>query len=164
MISCPFSFCRWNQPSQLLTLPYYGGAKGQFLQIAQNPNGETLGQRILPAGSVEAQQHIIESQNKISGVYSQQFSENLRNIQLSAQRLVELQKKTSKTGQLKTEDQKVYATHLALLGEAASQLAKLGQSGQYDLGQLFITKNGIDNNNKKTDKQDFDDQEEDVIR
>lgn len=140
-------------------MPYYGGAKGQFLQIAQNPNGETLAQRILPAGSIEAQQHVIESQNRVQGVYSEQFSENLRNIQMSAQRLVELQKKTSKTGQLKSEDQKVYATHLALLGEAASRLAKLGQNGEYDLAQLFITKNGIDDN-QKTDKQDFGEEED----
>ncbi|XP_077286377.1 uncharacterized protein LOC143911375 [Arctopsyche grandis] len=151
----------WSQPTHLLSLPYYGGAKGQVLQIARDPSGTTLAQRIVPSNSNDLQQPT-DTQNQIQDTsYSQQFANSLRNIQASAQKLVELQKKTTKSGQLKGDDQKVYVTHLALLGEAASSLAQIGTRGEYDLSQLFINKNGIDNK-KANDKQDFDDEDENV--
>lgn len=156
-----FKIQRWSQPTQLLSLPYYGGAKGQVLQIARDPSGATVAQRIVPSNSNDLQQST-DTQNQIQDTsYSQQFANSLRNIQASAQKLVELQKKTTKSGQLKGDDQKVYVTHLALLGEAASNLAQIGTRGEYDLSQLFINKNGIDNK-KSDDKQDFDDEDENV--
>lgn len=102
---------------------------------------------------------------------NQLFQDNLSRIQLSAQKLVELQEKTKRTGQVRDEDQKVYAANLALLGQSATTLAQLGAQSHQDLSVLFTNPpnkskfQAIKSGNKRvpvTHQSQFAEDEEDV--
>ncbi|KAJ6640693.1 hypothetical protein Bhyg_05624 [Pseudolycoriella hygida] len=99
-----------SDPEELVTnLPFYGGAKGQVLQIRRNSDG-TITTEV----------------------------ENLANIQKAASELVALQQTVKNSGKLTEADRAKYATNLEKLGISAQNLAHIQQNGDQDDFRLLF--------------------------
>ncbi|XP_062128257.1 uncharacterized protein LOC133840444 isoform X2 [Drosophila sulfurigaster albostrigata] len=117
-------------------LPYYGGWSGKLLQL--RPQQRQVPQvRGLPRDSddtITISAASIESiANDNGGVSSTTISasgSNFNRIQEAAARLVAIQELAKRKGSFSEEDNKVYANSLLELGQAATALALLQQTGQ----------------------------------
>ncbi|XP_050742233.1 uncharacterized protein LOC108035607 isoform X3 [Drosophila biarmipes] len=127
--------------------PYYGGLRGQLLQLRPQKDG-SLGSYILQrqqpqlrAVPRDADDTITISAASISasadgsGASSSSSSisasaSDFNRIQLAAARLVAIQELAKRKGSFSEEDNKVYASSLLELGQAAQSLALLQQTGQ----------------------------------
>lgn len=119
-----------SDPEELITnLPFYGGGKGQLLQIKRNPDG-TITTDIVKQDKSEIEKDGSEDMNS--------FQENLANIQKAASELVNLQKSIKSAGKLTENDRTTYAENLEKLGISAQNLAHIQQnSGDDDFRLLF---------------------------
>lgn len=108
-----------NDNGNVVTLPYYGGAKGQVLQIIHNPDGTVTTSIIKKENSIEMPQ-----------------KSPLERIQQAASRLVSIQESAKRRGQFSADDSKFYADNLYHLGVAAQELASTQQNGN-QLKKLF---------------------------
>lgn len=126
---------RSGADEELISLPFYGGAKGQVLQINRKPDGTVTSQ--------------VVKQNEETNEYKSDmtsFQQNLANIQKAASELVSLQQNIKLSGRLTDTDHKIYAENLAKLGVSAQNLAHIQQSGgQDDFRLLFEGPLGIRN-------------------
>lgn len=134
-------------------LPFYGGAKGQVLQIRRNSDG-TVTTEIVKQDKVEVEKEISDDMNS--------FQENLSNIQKAASELVALQQMVKNSGKLTEADRTTYAENLEKLGVSAQNLAHIQQSGDQDdfrllfQGPLFQRQQ----NNLNLEKAEDNDEEE----
>lgn len=138
-------------------LPFYGGAKGQVLQIRRNSDG-TVTTEIVKQDKVEMEIEISDDMNS--------FQENLANIQKAASELVALQQTVKNSGKLTEGDRAKYAENLEKLGISAQNLAHIQQSGDQDdfrllfQGPLFHRQQ----NNLNIEKgEDTDDEDEENV-
>lgn len=126
---------RSDADEELISLPFYGGAKGQVLQIKRKPDGTVTSE--------------VVKQNEENNEYKNDmtsFQQNLANIQKAASELVSLQQNIKLSGRLTDTDHKIYAENLAKLGVSAQNLAHIQQSGgQDDFRLLFEGPLGIRN-------------------
>lgn len=135
-------------------LPFYGGAKGQVLQIKRNSDG-TVTTEIVKQDKVEVEKEMSDDMNS--------FQENLSNIQKAASELVALQQMVKNSGKLTEADRATYAENLEKLGVSAQNLAHIQQSGDQDdfrllfQGPLFQRQQ----NNLNLEKAEDNDDEED---
>ncbi|KAH8378584.1 hypothetical protein KR009_000064, partial [Drosophila setifemur] len=128
--------------------PYYGGLRGQLLQLRPQRDG-SLGSFILQRQSQpqvravprDADDTITISAASISAVADgsgassssssiSASASDFNRIQLAAARLVAIQELAKRKGSFSEEDNKVYASSLLELGQAAQSLAMLQQTGQ----------------------------------
>ncbi|KAH8406881.1 hypothetical protein KR222_010045, partial [Zaprionus bogoriensis] len=113
-------------------LPYYGGWNGQLLQLRPQPDG-TVRSRIVPQLR-DADDTITISAAGISAVADgstiSASGSNFNRIQEAAARLVAIQELAKRKGSFSEEDNKIYANSLLELGQAATALALLQQTGQ----------------------------------
>ncbi|XP_017028596.1 uncharacterized protein [Drosophila kikkawai] len=129
--------------------PYYGGLRGQLLQLRPQRDGSVgsfILQRQQPqvravprdaddtitisAASISA---IADGSAGTSSTSSSSISasaSDFNRIQLAAARLVAIQELAKRKGSFSEEDNKVYASSLLELGQAAQSLAMLQQTGQ----------------------------------
>uniref|UniRef100_A0A182YNT3 DUF4774 domain-containing protein n=1 Tax=Anopheles stephensi TaxID=30069 RepID=A0A182YNT3_ANOST len=131
--------------TDVLKLPFYGGARGQILEIRKNSDG-TVVSKILrgddddmelkvhqvadepsPVKQVSAEQTLDVSEEDLKGS-DQSFGDYLLKIQNAAASLVSLQETVKKTGKLSPDQRKVYTDNLEKLGVAAQKLAHIQQA------------------------------------
>lgn len=105
-----------NNNEEILNLPFYGGAKGQYLQIRHKPDG-TIEREVVRESDLDMRDS---------------FYYNLYEIQRAAGELVSLQEKVKKTGVLTTDGQKTYASNLEKLGISAQKLAHIQKDTSVD--------------------------------
>lgn len=122
----------------MLKLPFYGGARGQILEIRKNSDG-TVVSKILRGddNGMELKVHQIVddlknnedslSEDEEIKAADQTFGDYLLNIQKAAASLVTLQEQVKKSGKLSPDQKKVYADNLEKLGVAAQKLAHIQQ-------------------------------------
>lgn len=144
-----------SDPEELVTnLPFYGGAKGQVLQIKRNPDG-TITTEIVKQDKVEVEKEVSEEMNS--------FQENLASIQKAASELVNLQQAIKSSGKLTEGDKTKYAENLEKLGISAQNLAHIQQNSDHDdfrllfQGPLFQRQQNNLNLGKTDDGNDDDD-------
>ncbi|XP_053675834.1 uncharacterized protein LOC128726074 [Anopheles nili] len=132
--------------TDVLKLPFYGGARGQILEIRKNSDGTVVSKILrgddedmelkvhhmgdepqpgLKPSSIE--QALEASDEDIKGA-DQSFGDYLLKIQNAAASLVSLQETVKKTGKLSSDQRKVYTDNLEKLGVAAQKLAHIQQS------------------------------------
>ncbi|EDV40412.2 uncharacterized protein Dana_GF10496, partial [Drosophila ananassae] len=125
--------------------PYYGGLRGQLLQLRPQRDG-SVGSFILQrqaqpqvrAVPRDSDDTITISAASISAIADGSGASNsisasasdFNRIQLAAARLVAIQELAKRKGSFSEEDNKVYASSLLELGQAAQSLALLQQTGQ----------------------------------
>ncbi|KAH8339486.1 hypothetical protein KR074_009412, partial [Drosophila pseudoananassae] len=125
--------------------PYYGGLRGQLLQLRPQRDG-SVGSFILQrqahpqvrAVPRDSDDTITISAASISAIADGSGASNtisasasdFNRIQLAAARLVAIQEMAKRKGSFSEEDNKVYASSLLELGQAAQSLALLQQTGQ----------------------------------
>lgn len=124
-------------------MPYYGGWSGQLLQLRPQPDG-TVRSRIVPqvrsglprdtddtitisAASISA---TADDSDNIGLPPISASGSNFNRIQEAAARLVAIQELAKRKGSFSEEDNKIYANSLLELGQAATALALLQQTGQ----------------------------------
>lgn len=115
---------------ELISLPFYGGAKGQVLQIKRGTDGSVKSE-IVKQDAATVAKDITDDMSS--------FQLNLESIQKAASELVTLQQNIKLSGgKLTAEDRKVYAENLEKLGVSAQNLAHIQEaSGKDDFRQLF---------------------------
>ncbi|XP_016999922.2 uncharacterized protein [Drosophila takahashii] len=129
--------------------PYYGGLRGQLLQLRPQRDG-SLGSFILQrqqpqlravprdsddtvtisAASISAIADGASGASSSSSNSIAASASDFNRIQLAAARLVAIQELAKRKGSFSEEDNKVYASSLLELGQAAQSLALLQQTGQ----------------------------------
>uniref|UniRef100_A0A182QUF5 DUF4774 domain-containing protein n=1 Tax=Anopheles farauti TaxID=69004 RepID=A0A182QUF5_9DIPT len=138
--------------TDVLKLPFYGGARGQILEIRKNSDGtvvskilrgddddmelkvhqvadEPIGTGPSPASRPTAIEQALEtSEEDLKPGADQSFGDYLLKIQNAAASLVSLQETVKKTGKLSSDQRKVYTDNLEKLGVAAQKLAHLQQA------------------------------------
>ncbi|XP_050073978.1 uncharacterized protein LOC126561715 [Anopheles maculipalpis] len=164
--------------TDVLKLPFYGGARGQILEIRKNSDG-TVVSKILrgddedmelkvhqvaddpsPVKQVSNEQTLDASEEDLKGS-DQSFGDYLLKIQNAAASLVSLQETVKKTGKLSPDQRKVYTDNLEKLGVAAQKLAHIQQADDdqdairflFDLSALtanYETSSASDPQKKKT--------------
>ncbi|KAH8366060.1 hypothetical protein KR093_008822, partial [Drosophila rubida] len=118
-------------------LPYYGGWSGQLLQLRPQKTRQVAQVRGIPrdsddtitisAASISA---IADDNGGVSSTTISASGSNFNRIQEAAARLVAIQELAKRKGSFSEEDNKVYANSLLELGQAATALALLQQTGQ----------------------------------
>lgn len=127
------------------TLSYYGGLKGQFVQLKDGKvhkitvNGkETKSSEAARQGPIAAASSSIALTVHDNRQHTSTFEEDFNKIQIAAARLVAIQEMAKRKGTFSLEDNRVYAASLLELGQAAQNLAMLQQTGQIqDFGVLL---------------------------
>lgn len=133
---CLLNYDRWPPSAHVIGLPYYGGARGQLLQITRDQNGAILNQVVVPVVDPQQSSQTFFQTPTYQNPMSVGFDMNFYNLQSSAKRLVDLQQLIQKTGQLMPNEKEDFATNLALLGQSATMLAEY-QTGGKDLATLL---------------------------
>lgn len=120
---------RSTDEEELISLPFYGGAKGQVLQIKRKSDGSVTSEIV--------KQNPIETINDFHRDMTS-FQLNLANIQKAASELVSLQQNIKLSGKLTNVDQRLYAENLERLGISAQNLAHIQQNGGQDDFRLLF--------------------------
>ncbi|XP_011212955.2 uncharacterized protein LOC105232793 isoform X2 [Bactrocera dorsalis] len=122
--------------------PYYGGLRGQILQVVKAKDGADNMFIISPAsiptanvksisskkGSVSTSEDDGQLNNKPPTSIA--FEQDFNRIQIAAARLVAIQEVAKRKGSFSAEDNRIYAESLLELGHAAQNLANLHETGQ----------------------------------
>ncbi|XP_052860902.1 uncharacterized protein LOC128267968 [Anopheles cruzii] len=134
--------------TDVLKLPFYGGARGQILEIRKNSDG-TVVSKILRGDDDDMELKVQQVSEEAAATKQQQqtpeeeplatsdedvkqseqsFGDYLLKIQHAAASLVSLQETVKKTGRLSADQKRVYAENLEKLGVAAQKLAHIQQA------------------------------------
>uniref|UniRef100_A0A0A1XMW2 ATP-dependent helicase/nuclease subunit A n=1 Tax=Zeugodacus cucurbitae TaxID=28588 RepID=A0A0A1XMW2_ZEUCU len=122
--------------------PYYGGLRGQILQVVRTKDGQDnmfiISPTAIPPADVKATYTKKTSvpasdddiQLNIHPSTSIAFEQDFNRIQIAAARLVAIQEVAKRKGSFSAEDNRIYAESLLELGHAAQKLANLHHTGQ----------------------------------
>lgn len=172
---------RQNQkPVKITLLPYYGGAKGHTLQIAEMPDGKVTTTiiktppsqtttTIAPEEPPTTQITEIEYP-PLPSKTEQNFSTNLKSIHRNALNVIKLQEQQKSQGHLTETEEQIYKESVDSLHESSDNLARLQDNDEdYDsdsggtLSSWFERKktNKLDKNkNKNSEKKEGEKEEE----
>ncbi|XP_017490307.1 PREDICTED: uncharacterized protein LOC108378526, partial [Rhagoletis zephyria] len=120
------------------SFPYYGGMRGQILQVVRTKDGNDNTFIIAPAVPQVSVVPVLTKKAMSTGNGQSQdiasattaFEKDFNRIQIAAARLVAIQETAKRKGSFSNEDNRIYAESLLELGHAAQNLANLQQSGQ----------------------------------
>lgn len=127
----------------VISLPFYGGGKGQVLQIHKQPDGSVFNKIVKQTDAERKMMSEIEEEIKENQEDSS-FDFNLKAIQKAATELVKLQQSVKNSGKMTPEAEQLYAIHLEKLGVSAQKLAHLQKTTGHDDFKLLFQ--GICNN------------------
>uniref|UniRef100_A0A903XYZ4 DUF4774 domain-containing protein n=1 Tax=Anopheles gambiae TaxID=7165 RepID=A0A903XYZ4_ANOGA len=128
--------------TDVLKLPFYGGARGQILEIRKNSDGTVVSkilrgddedvelkvQQVADEGAKQSNEQALDASDEDLKATDQSFGDYLLKIQNAAASLVSLQETVKKTGKLSPDQRKVYTDNLEKLGVAAQKLAHIQQA------------------------------------
>ncbi|XP_035428810.2 uncharacterized protein LOC118261894 [Spodoptera frugiperda] len=115
-------------------VPFYGGAKGQYLEIKKDNLGRITGEKIVSEENISSE-NILKNNND-ENLLAKVMAANLQNLRTLSTNLLKLHNLGRKTGSLGNVEKSRYKTQLASLGEAASNIIKLIEEVD-DVNMLF---------------------------
>ncbi|CAG4936605.1 unnamed protein product [Colias eurytheme] len=115
-------------------LPFYGGAKGQYLEIKKDTAGSVLSEKIVPEDSLSNENVFKNSEDNLQ---SKLFATNLGQLKSLSSSLLRLHNLGRRLGYLGTNEKERFKTQLASLGEAASNTIKIVDEIGEDFDVLF---------------------------
>lgn len=137
-------FSRENtKPVKITLLPYYGGARGQTLQIAEMPDGKVTTTIIkTPPNETSTIKQEAEPTTPITDVEypplpskpENDYRTNLKSIHQNALNIIKLQEQQKTQGQLTETEQAVFKESVDSLNEASDNLARLQEHDDDDDG------------------------------
>lgn len=128
-------------------LPFYGGGKGQYLEVTKNQQGQVVNEKIVNEDNI-SNENIVK--NRDETLLSRVLNVNLQNLKALSTNLLRLHNLGRTTGSLKRSDKRVFKEQLMSLGEISSNLAKLVDEIGDDVDMLF-------KRNNVTQKRQYDD-------
>ncbi|CAO1317712.1 unnamed protein product [Diamesa hyperborea] len=129
-----------------ILMPYYGGAKGQVLEIRQRPDGTIFSRILMDEVKTDIKKEDLQEPEMSKALPRPQasfekeeitFENSLLAIQRAAAELVHLQESFKETGKLTDEQKKIYSKNLENLGLSAQKLANVQQEDGDDYRLLF---------------------------
>ncbi|XP_047986527.1 uncharacterized protein LOC125226569 [Leguminivora glycinivorella] len=130
-------------------LPFYGGGKGQYLEVKTNNRGVVISEVIVSEEKI-SNENVVK--NVDESLLSKVLAKNLENLQSLSSGLIKLHNLGRKTGALTNSDKERFRTQLASLGDAASNTIKLIDEVGDNVDVLF----------KSGSKRQYENDEEDV--
>lgn len=159
-----FIFC--SSTKKVTLLPFYGGAKGQSLQIIEysdgrietvivkNPNAP-IDTPAISVNTSELENPVLPSIYELSD-----FGSNIKKIQDSALKVVKLQEMAKKKGELSESEEALHKENLEILNQSAQNLAELQEElhpfdfeGREGLSSWFERKGSKDKKKKEEEKK-----------
>ncbi|KAG5873732.1 hypothetical protein JTB14_021695 [Gonioctena quinquepunctata] len=153
--------------SKITLIPYYGGAKGQSLQLVESSDG-TITTAIVktPYENIENQENeldISELENPFlpSKFEFDEFGTNIRKIQNTASNLIKLQEIAKRKGSLSEFQETQYKEGMETLSQTALKLANMQEQSspsvvenREGLSTWFEKKSSNKNKDKKKEEED----------
>ncbi|XP_061709726.1 uncharacterized protein LOC133519690 [Cydia pomonella] len=130
-------------------LPFYGGGKGQYLEVKTNNRGVVISEVIVSEDKISSENVV---KNIDESLLSKVLAKNLQNLQSLSSGLIKLHNLGRKTGALTNSDKERFRSQLSSLGEAASNTIKLIDEVGANVDVLF----------KSGSKRQYENDEEDV--
>ncbi|CAG5042707.1 unnamed protein product [Parnassius apollo] len=103
-------------------LPFYGGAKGQYLEVKKDTKGVVVSEKILAEDSISSDNIV---KNTDDSLLSRVFAANLQSLRTLSSNVLKLHTLGRKTGSLGNTDKSRFKSQLSSLGETASNTIKL---------------------------------------
>lgn len=134
-------------------LPFYGGAKGQYLEIKKDTKGAVVSEKVVAEDTISSDNIM---KNNDDNLLSKVLTVNLQNLRSLSNNLLRIQNLARKTGTLGNQERIRFKNQLFALGEAASNTIKLIDEIGEDVDVLF--------KRNATLLRQYDDSYEDVSR
>ncbi|XP_023937826.2 uncharacterized protein LOC112045750 [Bicyclus anynana] len=115
-------------------IPFYGGAKGQYLEIRKDTKGAILSEKVVAEESI-SNENIMK--NTDDNLLSKVLAANLQNLRSLSTNVLKLHNLGRKTGTLGHQERIRFKNQLYSLGEAASNTIKLIDEIGEDVDVLF---------------------------
>ncbi|XP_050342344.1 uncharacterized protein LOC126768363 [Nymphalis io] len=115
-------------------IPFYGGAKGQYLEVKKDTTGSILSEKVVAEESI-SNENIVK--NKDESLLSKVLAANLQSLKTLSNNLLKIHNIGRKTGRLGNQEKNRFKGQLFSLGEAASNTIKLIDEIGDDVDVLF---------------------------
>ncbi|CAH0728053.1 unnamed protein product, partial [Brenthis ino] len=115
-------------------IPFYGGAKGQYLEVKKDTQGSILSEKVVAEESISSENIL---KNSDESLLSKVLAANLQTLRSLSNNLLKLQNIGRKTGSLGNQEKTTFKSQLFSLGEAASNTIKLIDEIGEDIDVLF---------------------------
>ncbi|XP_045487706.1 uncharacterized protein LOC110991757 isoform X2 [Pieris rapae] len=123
-----------NNDDSTQYLPFYGGAKGQYLEIRKDTRGSVLSERIVPEESISNENIFKATEGNLQAKIFQANLAELKSLSSSVLRLYNLGRRLGYLGEREKER---FETQLASLEETASNTVKIIDEIGDDVNVLF---------------------------
>ncbi|XP_046960626.1 uncharacterized protein LOC124530486 [Vanessa cardui] len=115
-------------------IPFYGGAKGQYLEVKKDTAGSILSEKVVAEESISSENIV---KNKDESLLSKVLAANLQSLKTLSTNLLKIHNVGRKTGRLGNQEKNRFKGQLYSLGEAASNTIKLIDEIGDDIDVLF---------------------------
>lgn len=116
-------------------LPFYGGAKGQYLEIKKDNSGSVTSEKIISEDKIGSENII---KNSDENLLSKVLAANLQTLRTLSNNILKLHNLGRKTGRLGYSEKTRFKAQLAALGDAASNTIKLVEEVGDNIDGLFV--------------------------
>lgn len=116
-------------------LPFYGGAKGQYLEVMKNTAGSVISEKIVSEDKISSDNIV---KNSDENLLSKVLAANLQTLRSISTNILKLHALGRKTGRLGNNEKNRFKNQLAALGEAASNTIKLVDEIGDNVDTLFV--------------------------
>ncbi|KAJ2939565.1 hypothetical protein O0L34_g14274 [Tuta absoluta] len=130
-------------------LPFYGGAKGQYLEVKEDPTGAIVSEKIVSEENISSENIV---KNNGENLLARVLAANLQSLKTLSSSVLRLHTLGRKTGGLNTSDKARFQSELGSLGETASNTVKLIEELGDNVDLLFTS-----NHTKRQYENDEDD-------
>ncbi|XP_075970157.1 uncharacterized protein LOC142972765 [Anticarsia gemmatalis] len=133
-------------------LPFYGGGRGQYLEIKKDTSGRVTSEKIVSEENISGENIV---KNSDENLLTRVMAANLQKLRSLSTSLLKLTNLGRKTGTLGNTEKARFKTQLASLGEAASNIIKLIEEVD-DVDVLF-------KKNVTLRKAEYEDEDDDYV-
>ncbi|KAI5631276.1 hypothetical protein NE865_16006 [Phthorimaea operculella] len=117
-------------------LPFYGGAKGQYLEVKEDPTGAIVSEKIVSEENISSENIV---KNNGENLLARVLAANLQSLKTLSTSVLKLQTLGRKTGGLSPSDKARFRSELGALGETASNTIKLIEELGDNVDMLFTS-------------------------
>lgn len=114
--------------------PFYGGAKGQYLEVTKDSSGSVIKEQIVSEETISSENIV---KNIEENLLSKVLAANLQQMQTLSTNLIRFHNTGRRTGSLRRADKVQFKEQLASLGETSSNLINLIEEIGDDVNVLF---------------------------